>query len=220
MTGRWQVAARRRRRRRTRGVVFKKNEPVGGFMKRRVFVDLDDVLVDFTGAACRLHGIDEQELRTVQRELRAWNMVPCIQKLTGREEFRLSDFWAPIHQAGADFWENLEPLPWANALLNHLQDVEWFILTSPSYNPDSHLGKIRWAHRFFDHYFDRMLLTRHKHVVAGVGTILIDDHVDNVLKFEMAGGKGVLFPASSNLLADHLSDPLPLVKERLDALLF
>lgn len=63
----------------------------------RIYLDMDGVLCDFVGAACKLHGRDPATV-THWNFFKDWGMTA-------------EEFWRPIHEAGEDFWANLEPYP-------------------------------------------------------------------------------------------------------------
>jgi 5'(3')-deoxyribonucleotidase len=109
-------------------------------------------------------------------------------------------FWSRVRDAGAGFWYDLEPLPWADLLLGSLRtlDVPVLILTSPAWISDSAAGKVRWMQRAWGRKFDDYVITRHKKYLARPGALLVDDSARNVQAFRDAGAKAVLFPATYN----------------------
>lgn len=173
-------------------------------MKPVIFVDMDGVVADFHTSACALHGMTMEQM--AENYGTYWSG---------------DRFWQPIHDGGAEFWENIKPLPWAYALIDlvrSLCDDNWYFLSSPSNQPSCHAGKVQWIHRFMGSDFNRMLLTPYKHLLAQPNHILIDDHEITVTRFNIEGGQTVLFPSSMNILKDShcVKDPINYVTPLLE----
>jgi 5'(3')-deoxyribonucleotidase len=158
----------------------------------KIFLDLDDVLVDFRGAAAQLHNRQPpkpSELPTV------WDL-PSVWGIT------VEQFWRPIHDAGEQFWLELQPLPWMVDLVDlchrFVSREDLYIVTSPSECPSSYVGKIKWIKRYFGDDFNQFFLTPHKEMLAQRDRILIDDRSINVHNFRQEGGSAFLFPSVAN----------------------
>lgn len=179
-----------------------------------VLLDLDDVLVDFTSAACAVHGIDPAIL-----DLRR---TPGIWSWTEESWPNLSaaQFWQPINAAGSRFWYSLKPLPWLAdlfALADSITETlnEWHIVTSPSWDESCYSGKVAWLKTTFGKSFDRFHLTSYKEMFAKEGTLLIDDREENCEAFTAAGGQAVVFPTLGNKFHAHRADPVAYLKSLL-----
>ena len=172
-----------------------------------IYCDLDEVIADFTGAALEVHGWDRDRLHK-NRLLGHWNMATAM-GLTDEE------FWTPLDKAGVEFWVDIHPLPWAGRVLRLLATNEWYIVTSPSASLTSYAGKLQWL---LDHVgrVDNCIITRHKHLLAKEGAVLIDDRESNLHKFEESGGSGILFPSEGNSLHDQAKDPIPELTRKLE----
>ena len=182
-----------------------------------VFLDMDEVLTDFVGGACVAHYTTVAELDFV-RKPGIWSIVEPLGTIRKIPGFTNDDFWEQIHCYGEIFWLRLAALPWARELTGLLDDLypqRWYIVSAPSRCPTSYSGKVKWLKRFFRQDFDRFLLTPHKHLFAKPGTLLIDDRELNLLKFEEAGGKGLLFPNMGNNLHAQRHNPLEYVRQHL-----
>jgi len=179
----------------------------------RILIDLDDVLCDFEGAACRLHGVEVEAIREIRT---GWNMVPFLNQITG-EPMTQSGFWKPINEAGSEFWENLELHDWAGELLEIVYSLttDVHVISSPSLDPSSYDGKVRWLKKHFGKNFTNFALTPHKEIFAKKSVILIDDREANVTNFVSHGGDGIVFPSSGNALRSLRSDPVAHVREML-----
>lgn len=70
--------------------------------------------------------------------------------------------------------------------------------------------------RYFGRDFDKFHITSHKGDLAKKGVILIDDREDNVTRFALAGGVGIVFPSVGSQLHEESHDPLKYVKEQLE----
>jgi len=183
---------------------------------RIIFVDIDEVLADFTTPAVEIHRWTRNQLER-ERSPGQWS----IEKTMG---LSTNEFWEPINALGTRFWIDIKPLPWFEELLavleglNDQTESEWFLLSSPSVSPSAHLGKCIWIRNYFGTQFDRFFITPYKELFAQADRILIDDSEENLFKFERHGGKGVLFPSRGNAMFHEAANPIPYVKEQLNAL--
>lgn len=169
----------------------------------RVLIDLDEVLTDFVGGALAAWGTSREEVLNYW-SAGDWHILPPLNAALGRGDHPLppplttDQFWARL--AGPEFWQGLQPLPWLDDLLALVEqyDKHWIIVSAPSLDPSSHLGKVLWLKNRFGKGFDRFCVMPHKELFARSGTVLIDDRDSNVAKFAAAGGKGIIFPAHHN----------------------
>ena len=166
----------------------------------RILLDMDEVLVDFMGGALRAHGISREEYLQLATP-GEWGMVEQL-GMTGNE------FWAPIVRQGEEFWVELELHPWAQRLLDLVNELsgDWVIVTSPGSHPASYSGKMRFLYRRLGNWCIEVVMTDHKELLArNRQTILIDDREETVSAFSAAGGTGVLFPAFHNSCGKEIS---------------
>jgi len=151
----------------------------------RVLLDIDGVLADFIGGACKLHGRSQGGL------------APLLGMSAGA-------FYAPM---GQSFWAGLTPLPWMRDVVTMLEGkfgVENIcLLTAPILTPGCFDGKLEWINTHLPQYRRRYLVGPAKHFCASESSLLIDDNTTNVLDFTKAGGKGFLFPNIDALSALH-----------------
>lgn len=194
----------------------------------RILLDMDDVLVDFVDGAAALWGLTTEDLLP-HWDLGVWDCVPPLGKALHARDgdhpdgMSVADFWARVG-AQAYFWDNLRPLPWCDSLLTMAAAFtdDWYIVSSPSRCPSSWSGKVRWLKDYFGEEFNRIVLTRHKHLLAGPGVVLIDDQDSNVLEFTVdkdglpTGGEGVLFPKYHNRNHVNRDDPVRYVRTVLE----
>ena len=176
----------------------------------RIILDADEVLFDFRAAACLVHGWDPAEMRQRTIESGLWEMADVI----GMDR---DTFWIPIHEAGAQFWQDLKPFPWVEELLALVKQVtpDWWIVTSPSRKVSSRIGKTLLFASYFGERFDHYHITKDKHLFAAEGVVLIDDRQENIDAFVKAGGDGILFPSCGNKLHAMADNPVEYIRDLL-----
>lgn len=159
----------------------------------KCFIDMDGVLANFVGAACRVHNRpwpydDPKNLGRFEIEP-AWGISP-------------REFWKPIDAAGIGFWENLEKTEFADRLIRFATSIYGLdnlcILTSPSDDPACVPGKRAWMRMNYPLLSKNMLFGSAKQFLAGPDRVLIDDRDKNLEDFQMYGGFGVLVPQPWN----------------------
>lgn len=178
-----------------------------------ILIDMDEVLCDFIGGAVKTHGTTKKAL-LAKCKPNEWSIVEPL-GLTTKE------FWAPIDARGSQFWEDLEPLPWIDELIECVEGFvgdKWHVVSAPSRCDTSYTGKVRWLKSKFGKDFDRFVLTPHKALFAKPGHVLIDDRPKNVTDFTYSGSNGLLFPTQFNFLAAYSHKPITYIKLRLKAL--
>jgi hypothetical protein len=193
----------------------------------RILLDLDEVLGDFVGAACRLYGCTYEEILS-HWERGDRNCVPPLSKTltekTGRlgEALPLSvvEFNRKVEEAGEAFWALILPLPWMSDLMEEVtaSTPDWWVVSNPLNWLGAYSGKARWLKGQFGSAFDRFHITRYKEEFARPNTILVDDCDENVRKFREAGGEGIVFPRWHNSLSGRRDDPVDYVRAELERL--
>lgn len=167
--------------------------------KINIYIDLDGVLTDFTGASCKVNGIDLTE--SLKRRLMSGEWLDKIV-----DEDRV---WNNIKKSGIKWWADLPLLPWAKLLVNnmkHLGDVTF--LTSPGdYNIHTEVvshacaGKVLWAKKHFPGH--DLVLARSKYKLANENSILIDDTIDKLKDFKDHGGHIFLWPNQYEIVENN-----------------
>lgn len=113
-----------------------------------------------------------------------------------------TELWRRIESAGDEWWVDLKPLPWFRYLFHTVAfEHDTYLVSSPCEFVCAASGKMAWARSTEGVDPKRLVLTSQKHLLAAPGTVLIDDHEDNVEGFIKNGGIGILFPAHWNRLA-------------------
>jgi len=171
------------------------------------FLDMDGVLVDFSGVVEHVYGI----------KIDRWDFDYFIPGMT-KEEFWLS--------CTENFWSDL---PWTEEGKDILRIVEDFfdkekicLLTSPCRTKGSMEGKRRWIEKHMPNYLGQFLMGKPKHFCATHESVLIDDSDKNIKNFLEYGGNTILIPRpwnSKGYLLDHPDFSITkYLKECLDAL--
>lgn len=151
------------------------------------FLDLDGVVVDLVGGVAKALDLTLTHL--------TWPPTYDLSVATGLHQ---DDLWNHDNIRGAQFWAELEKLPWADAVVRTCLDKwsEVCFLSQTVRDPGCAAGKSAWIKR----HYPRMpfLLGTRKVLVAAPGFTLIDDYEENVDSWIRRGGHGVLFPAPWN----------------------
>lgn len=165
--------------------------------KIKVFLDMDGVLSDWLGAACKLCDIDlnDEEIRESIKIQKGWLEDFVDEKV----------LWKNIEDAGVGFWEGLELFPWTKKLYNKLEELgdEFSILSSPGKYTEIASnacdGKVLWLDNHFSNK-ENYIFAYKKFLCANENAILVDDSQNKIDPFNEAGGHGFLWPNPLSLL--------------------
>lgn len=186
----------------------------------RIILDLDCVLADFVKGASLAHGLSVADLLP-HWPLGQYCMQTAVGRAIGRVDWRDEEFWGPL-DGRREFWADLPTLPWTGDLLRLVGSLtdDWYVATSNSDCPECVPGKQEWCNRVLGkgRYFDRMIPTRHKHLLSRPGVVLIDDYDLNCERFRAAGGEAIVFPAHHNSRHEYKTDPMSVVSSTLKRL--
>jgi hypothetical protein len=144
-----------------------------------IFVDVDGVLADFSGAANIIH-------RRPGAEVPEWNWYRAW-GMTDKE------FWKPIteHQ---DFYALVRPTRWLHDLLKIMECLQHegdvILATSNPPVPSLAASKVRWINRHIGTRYPIMMGPR-KDLLAQSNRILIDDYEKNLDQWVDKGGMAV-----------------------------
>jgi PAS domain-containing protein len=148
--------------------------------KYRIFCDLDGVITDFNRGYKDLTGISLE-----------------------RDEHRNdSQFWEPIEKAGYDFWNNLKWMPDGHILWNFISPYNPTILSAPSRQVESRIGKHDWVNRELPGTPLILRSAKHKKDFAAPDAILIDDRPENIEGWIQEGGKGILHTSAEETIKE------------------
>jgi 5'(3')-deoxyribonucleotidase len=165
-------------------------------MKRpdTIFLDVDEVLVQWVDGLLRLLGRDPAEVfaRWDALDPRPWDVCDVL-GVSGNA------MWRAVDAAGASFWSELESFDWCDELYALCSSIApTYLLTSPSKHPSSLAGKLTWIHRQFGRDFKDYLIGPAKVACARPGALLIDDRPDTCRKFIERGGDAFVFAGVGN----------------------
>jgi hypothetical protein len=143
-----------------------------------IYCDMDGVLVDFDRGYQELTGMTTQQADAIGGDT----------------------FWEPLIQAGAKWWITLNWMPDGKQLWNYIKKYTPILLSAPSKQESSRLGKRVWVKRELP---DVKLILRpasQKQQYASPTSILIDDREKNIDQWEAAGGIGILHTSTANTI--------------------
>jgi hypothetical protein len=138
---------------------------------------MDGVLTNFNKAYFDLTGVD----------------------ITG-QHFNDKNFWDPINDAGYDFWVNMEWMPDGNDLWKVISKYSPILLSAPSRNNDSRVGKFDWVQRELPGVELILRSASRKREFASPNHILIDDRPDNIQGWIEDGGEGILHVSATDTI--------------------
>lgn len=152
--------------------------------KYQIYCDMDGVLTDFEKRFVTL--LQQEGPKYYTKAVIAQVTRPKhFEKLEGQEEF-----WRFIDQyIGLEFWSEMEWMPNGKALWEFIQPYSPIILTSPSEDNTSRLGKRLWVR---EHLVPappvEFRFGEAKSDFANENAILIDDKPSNLEAFASKGG--------------------------------
>lgn len=194
--------------------------PPSGLVRSKVtqiLLDMDDVLVDCTGAIMRHMGLPTYNIWEDYPTDIGRDVVMAYERATG-VRYEDSVFWEHFKR---EFWANIPKTPWCTELVNFAQSIvgrdNVYLCTSPTKCGDCLAGKLDWIETNLPTWFSRQyVMTPRKEVCAVPGSILIDDADCNVDAFNEAGGLAVTLPAPWNKNRDRMRDPMDFIEEWFD----
>ena len=142
----------------------------------KVYCDMDGVIVDFDKGYKELTGT-EASFDTPKEE-----------------------FWAPIQKAGAEFWIKLQWMPDGKQLWNYIKPYNPQLLSAPSRDESSKIGKFVWVKRNVPGTKLILRSAERKQEFATPNSILIDDRADNIQRWKDAGGVGILHTSAADTI--------------------
>ena len=153
-----------------------------------VYVDMDGVLTDFERRFEQFAGVTPDEFMAQK-------------KIEFGQEKADEQFWDLIdNQIGVRFWAGMPWMPEGEKLYQYIKKSKPTILTSPSREESSRIGKGVWVKRNMPNIplkFGYKASGKAKH--AGPNKILIDDREDNIQAWKAAGGIGILFKSTEQV---------------------
>ena len=113
-----------------------------------------------------------------------------------------ADFWKPINDAGASFWANLDWMPDGKILWRYIKKYNPNLLSAPSWDPSSRVGKEAWVKMHIPNQYKKLLLypRGEKQLFAGENKILIDDMERTINEWNAKGGIGILHTSAADTI--------------------
>jgi hypothetical protein len=143
-----------------------------------IYCDMDSVLVDFDRGYQELTGMTTQQADA--------NGVEA--------------FWEPLTKAGAKFWITLQWMPDGKQLWDYIKKYNPILLSAPSREESSKLGKRVWVKRELPGVKLILKYASQKQEYASPTSILIDDRQKNIDQWEAAGGIGILHTSTPDTI--------------------
>jgi len=152
-------------------------------MIRRIFLDLDGVIIDWCGAAKLWYGLEFDDLDNTSYKFIEEQAL--LQRGLSRKVF-----WEGLTGA---FWLNLKKYPWADTMLEFLKPYDPIILTAPTLNNGG--WRQQWIRENMGTFFNdkKYIISPAKWACAYPGALLIDDKQSNCTSFIEHGGGAMLF---------------------------
>ena len=110
--------------------------------------------------------------------------------------------WETIKREGYDFWVNLEWMPDGKILWDYIKKYKPELLSSPSNEIESRIGKHDWVKRELPGTHLILRSMHHKKDFASPYSILIDDIPQNIDQWLDAGGIGILHTSTENTIKE------------------
>jgi Fe-Mn family superoxide dismutase len=149
--------------------------------KYTIYSDMDGVLTDFDARFKEFSkGISPRDYENKFGTKKFWNLVDNI--------------------GGKDFWANMDWMPDGKEYWSYIQKYDPIILTAPSMNSVSRLGKRQWRDGNLPGVKIKMASARNKPNYSKRNTILIDDREDTIAAWNAMGGIGIHHTSAANTI--------------------
>lgn len=169
----------------------------------RIFLDLDDVLNQFTMPALARVGCNV-DLTSFRDFWPGWgfDIIKAANALHPTRSFALTEFWGMFKRTD---WANFPKSDEFDFLLQQSEALvgreNICILTTPILDPNCAAGKMEWIYKNCPKWLHRQyLIGPCKHMCARPDALLIDDSDKNVKAFRDHGGQAILVPRPWNSL--------------------
>ena len=152
--------------------------------KYQIYCDMDGVLTDFESRFLTKLNSEGPKYYS-QKEIDIITKPKDFEKLYGMEEFwKFIDF-----HIGVSFWVGMEWMPQGQKLWDFIKPYNTQLLTSPSRNNTSRLGKNLWVrNNLTPKPKVNFAYSADKQRFASPNSILIDDKKSNINEWKAAGG--------------------------------
>jgi len=152
--------------------------PGGG--KYTIYCDMDGVLCDFD-----------------KRFMEFSNGIPPSQY---ENEFGKKAFWELISKKGVGFWVGIPWMPDGKQLWNYIKPYNPSLLSAPSREESSRLGKRLWVRNNIPGTKLILRQAEQKQEFANPNAILIDDRTSNIQQWRDKGGIGIMHTSANETI--------------------
>jgi len=157
-------------------------KPLKENQKYTIYSDMDGVIADF-----------DKRFKEFSNGIAPQNYV---------DKFGLEAFWDLIDkQVGVRFWTGIDWMPDGKEYWNYIKKYNPKLLSSPSRENESRLGKRIWAKRRMPGTKVILAYSYNKKNYADGNSILIDDMKKNIDQWRAAGGIGILHTSAASTIA-------------------
>jgi hypothetical protein len=156
-------------------------------IKYTVYEDLDGCLADFDKKYFEVTGISTHHADS-QGKNKFWEILK-----DGLEKKKMTE---------QQFWETIEWMPDGKELWSYIKKYKPIILTAPSRNKESIIGKSKWVKKYLGYPPVIFRSAKQKHLEAGENKILIDDRKDTIERWINAGGIGIHHISTNNTIKE------------------
>ncbi len=162
----------------------------------QIFLDLDDVLNEFTMSTLRSFGCN---IKAYDPKW-GWDIVKAANNTHPTQGFTVPGFWNSLDR---DHWATRPKSEMCDWLIKKSADLvgreNVCILSSPTLDPDCLAGKLEWIHDNLPSWMHRQyLIGPKKWFCANLNALLIDDCDQNVDEFRRHGGWAITVPRPWN----------------------
>lgn len=158
---------------------------------KKIFLDMDGVIVDFVGGVCKLVNYTD-----------SW--IPGEYDLA---KVLRNNIWDIIDKTDMEWWSNLDKTTDADAIINAVEKYDYYICSSPTCSPLCAAGKLLWIQKHYPKLARKYVLTPHKHLLATRDSLLIDDSDVQCQNWTNNGGLAYLIPRMWNSEYSQQFDP-------------
>ena len=144
-----------------------------------IFCDLDGVLVNFDARFYEFAGED----------------CDSYEKTNGTKAF-----WKVIDDVGIKYWSEMNWMPEGKKLWNYISKYNPKLLSAPSRNQNSRIGKKKWTQLNLPETKLILAERENKQNYSGYNKILIDDNKTTINEWRANGGIGILFLSTTQTI--------------------
>jgi len=147
--------------------------------KYTLYCDMDGVLCDFEKRFEDLTGLSPN---------------------TYKDKHGLNEFWKVIDKDGVRFWAGMSWMPDGEQLYNYIKPNLYSLLSSPSFDNSSRLGKRLWVKNKIP--LTKLILAarKNKQDYSEENAILIDDLKPTIDEWNAKGGIGILHTSAESTI--------------------